>query len=211
MGIFRAYRFDTIREIADSVRKDFTRNPNQIPVDVERIIEFGLGIRIRPVDNLKSHLDMEAMLSKDMKVIFIDENSFNSPSFDNRTRFSLARELGHYFLHKDFYKEAKFDSPEEWINYLMKLDPNDLEWYEKHANEFAGRLLVPINPLIEIVSTLHDELKSMGDAAVKRGIKDPEELMKWKRYAIASKIAMKFKVSPQTIEMRLRKEKIHIE
>jgi hypothetical protein len=211
MGTFKAYRFDTIREIAESVRKDYLKKPEEIPVDIDRIIEFGLKLRIEPVTNLKSHNDIEAFLSNNLKTILIDSESFLNPHFESRTRFSLAHELGHYFLHQDFYKEVKFNSPEEWINYLMKLDPNDLEWYEKHANEFAGRLLVPIKPLTEMISSLHDELKSMEDIAKKKGIKDPDEIVKWKRYAIASKIAMRFKVSPQTIEMRLKREKIQIE
>lgn len=210
-GSFKTYRFDTIREIADSVRNRFCKNSDEIPVDVEKIIEFGLRIKIRPIENLKSRLDMEAMLSKDMQVIFIDAASFNNPSYESRVRFSLAHEIGHYHLHQDFYKDAKFNSPEEWIQYMMKLDPTDLEWYEKHANEFAGRLLVPLKPLSEAVALLADEIMLMERMAKAKGISDPEELASRKRYAVANKLASKFKVSPQTIELRLKREKIKIE
>lgn len=210
MGTFKAYRFDTIRDIAESVRRDHTKNPNEIPVDIDRIVEQGLKLKIRPVQDLKSHNDMEAMLTNDLKEILIDADSFINPSFDNRTRFSLAHELGHYFLHQDFYKETKFKSPEEWMDCLMKLDPNDLEWYEKHANEFAGRLLVPVEPLTEMVKSFGDELKMLEESAKRKGIKDPDELIKWKRYAIANKLAPKFKASSKTLEVRLHKERIEI-
>lgn len=210
MGTFKAYRFDTIRDIAESVRRDHLKNPNEIPVDIDRIVEQSLKLKIRPVKDLKSHNDMEAMLTNDLKEILIDADSFINPSFDNRTRFSLAHELGHYFLHHEFYKETKFKSPEEWMDCLMKLDPIDLEWYEKHANEFAGRLLVPVPPLSEMVESLSDELMAMEESARKKGIKDVDELIKWKRFAVANKLAPKFKVSSKTIEVRLSREKIEI-
>jgi Zn-dependent peptidase ImmA (M78 family) len=208
MSTFKAYRFDTIREMADNFRMKHTKNPDQIPVDIERIIEFELQIEIRPVDGLKAKLDMEAMLSRDLKVIFIDCHSYVHPSFASRMRFSLAHELGHYILHRDFYLESKFNSPEEWIRLLNGLDPSDLEWYERHANEFAGRLLVPVTPLIAEVENLKREISQMEDIAKRKGITDAAELAKWKASAIANKIAGKFHVSPQTIDMRIRREKV---
>jgi Zn-dependent peptidase ImmA (M78 family) len=207
MATFK-YRFDTIREIADKARRDYRRDPNGIPVDVERMIEFKLKIRIVPVEDLKSQLDMEAMLANDLKTIFIDGYSFGNPNFDNRTRFSLAHELGHYFLHRDLYQTIKFETPKEWIDYLNDIDPNDLEWFERQANEFAGRLLVPIGPLGDIVRREETYIKTLEREAKSKGIKDGEELDKWKRYALARRISTEFKVSPETMEMRLRKEKI---
>lgn len=210
MANFKAYRFETIREIADQVRKDHTRDANGIPVNVERIIEISLKMNIIPVYDLKSHLEMEAMLSKDLKQIFIDEYSFNNPNLDNRTRFSLAHELGHYFLHKDFYKEVKFSSPEEWIDVLRGLDPAELEWYEKHADEFAGRLLVPLTPLQQLTEQNKEFIQLQEHEAIAKGIKDNEELLKWKRFSLASRICTKFNVSSKTMEIRLRREKIQI-
>lgn len=207
MATFR-YRFDTIREIADKVRMDYSRDPIGIPVNVERIIEKGLKIEIVPINDLKSHLDMEAMLAHDLKTIFIDEYSFNNPNFDNRTRFSLAHELGHYFLHKDVYKSVKFKTQEEWIEYMNQLDPNDLEWFEWQANEFAGRLLVPLAPLTKAVEEQKDYISGRENEAIKKGIKDKDELDKWKRYALATRICSAFQVSAETMEMRLKKEKV---
>jgi Zn-dependent peptidase ImmA (M78 family) len=205
---FRAYRFETIREIADQARTKYAKNPDSIPVDVESIIEFRLGIEIVPIPNLKSSLDMEAMLAKDLSTIFIDQQSYMNPAFDSRTRFSLAHELGHYFLHRDFYEQAKFRSPEQWIEVVSNIDPTNLEWYEKHANEFAGRFLVPLTHLQREVENLDDEIRKMGKTAKENGIVDVEELSRWKASAIANLIAKKFRVSPQTIEVRIKREKI---
>lgn len=165
--IFKHYRFNSIQDKAEEVRQIFWKE-NKVPVNIDKIIEFSFNIEVRPVNGLKSQLDIEGMLSKDLTVIFVDSGMFHDSRFESRLRFTLAHELGHLILHKEFYLDAEFKSPEEWIELMNSIEPNDLSWYETHANEFAGRLLV------------------------------------------SNKICKKFNVSPQTIETRLRREKISL-
>ena len=64
----------------------------------------------------------------------------------NRLRFSLAHEIGHLFLHRKAFEEANIGDVAhylEWIN-----DHNGRKYsIEREANEFAGRLLVPVESL----------------------------------------------------------------
>lgn len=210
MGTFPSYRFETIRQKADQVRSTYTKKLNNIPVDIDYIIEFGYRLEVRPLKNLKSSLDMEGMLSKDRTTIFVDNDTYVDDRFYARHRFTLAHELGHYELHKDFYINADFQTPEEWIELLQEINPDELEWCERHADEFAGRLLVPVEFLNEEIDKLRPELARLEDLSIKRGINNAEELQRWKSVYVARMIAPKFAVSQQVIEIRIRTERINL-
>lgn len=209
MGTFPIYRFETIRQKADQVRKACTKN-NSIPVDIDHIVEFGYQLEVRPLKNLKSSLDMEGMLSKDRTTIFVDNDTYMDDRFYTRHRFTLAHEIGHYELHKDYYLKAKFETPEEWMALLQNIDPDELEWCERHADEFAGRLLVPVEFLSAEIDKLRPELKKLEKMAENFGIDNDEEIQKRKGVYVARIIAPKFEVSSQVIEIRIRTERINL-
>jgi Zn-dependent peptidase ImmA (M78 family) len=210
MGTFPSYRFETIRQKADQVRSTYAKKPNTIPVDIDYIVEFGYRLEVRPLKNLKSSLDMEGMLSKDRTTIFVDNDTYIDDRFYARHRFTLAHELGHYELHKDFYLNAAFQTPEEWIELLQNINPDELEWCERHADEFAGRLLVPLEFLTAEIDKLRPELTKLEEVASQRGITNAEEVQKYKSVYIARMIAPKFEVSQKVIEIRIRTERINL-
>ncbi len=207
---FPRYSFARICSIADEVRNKYSKKPESIPVDVDSIIEFGLGLEVIPIPNLKSEADTEGMLSNDLKSILIDNNLYSEARFESRARFTLAHELGHFTLHKEFYSAIKFQSAREWREHIESIDETDLHWFEIHANEFAGRLLVPIEPLKREVDLIKSEIKAFIQSASKKESLDGEELQLWINSAVAKKIAGKFFVSPQVIETRLKREKIDV-
>jgi len=208
MGTFPSYRFETIRQKADQVRMTYAKKPNALPVDIDSIVEFGYRLSVRPLKNLKSSLDMEGMLSKDRTTIFVDNDTYTDDRFFARHRFTLAHEIGHYELHKDFYLNADFSTPEEWMELLQSIDPAELEWCERHADEFAGRLLVPIEALNAEVDKLRPELQRLEDMAREKGFTSVDEIQKRKAIYVGQQIARKFVVSPQVIQIRIRMEKI---
>jgi Zn-dependent peptidase ImmA (M78 family) len=210
MGTFPSYRFETIRQRADQVRNTYAKKPNSIPVDIDHIVEFGYRLEVRPLKNLKSSLDMEGMLSKDRTTIFVDNDTYTDDRFYNRHRFTLAHEIGHYELHKDYYLKAKFDTPEEWRALLQNIDPDELEWCERHADEFAGRLLVPVEFLNREIDKLRSELKKLEGLAKDLGIDNIDEIQKRKAVYVARILAPKFEVSQQVIEIRIRTERINL-
>lgn len=61
---------------------------------------------------------------------------------DNRKRFTLAHELGHFFLHKDVIKKERLIVDlKAAVLYRTSENPNDI--VEQEANAFAAELLMP--------------------------------------------------------------------
>lgn len=100
-----------------------------IPLDVVGLAT-SIGIK---VEYLPLASDVSGFLRKKNGDWIIGVNSFHHP---NRQRFTLAHELGHYFLHRDmgdFEDRALFRRE-------MQFDRREVE-----ANDFAAKLLMPEN------------------------------------------------------------------
>lgn len=75
-----------------------------------------------------------------------------------RKMFTIAHELGHYFLHKD--KHTKFvDSQFSPICY-NRAEATKYENFEVEANEFAGVLIMPKSVVDKEIAILKQELKT---------------------------------------------------
>ena len=59
-----------------------------------------------------------------------------------RSRFVLI-------LREKEIRQCDFRTSEDWIHFHEDFLEDDLNWFEQHAYEFAGRLLVPKERLIE--------------------------------------------------------------
>jgi hypothetical protein len=81
-------------------------SPCTIPVPVEHIVEFEIGIDIVPIPGMHRSYDIDSMLSKDLRQICVDEAVFEN--FPGRYRFSLAHEVGHKQLHAEIYAQLQF-------------------------------------------------------------------------------------------------------
>jgi Zn-dependent peptidase ImmA (M78 family) len=65
-------------------------------------------------------------------------------------RFTLAHELGHAVLHRELYEwyaQSDVNDVIGWTNLVRDFQVNADPFFERQANEFAGRLLVPREPL----------------------------------------------------------------
>lgn len=95
--------YDDIRKIAENFLNKY--NPDDtIPVDIDDIAEFKLGIEIVPKAGIEMFLDADAYLTSDLKQIFIDERIYTYQ--EPRSRFSIAEEIGHFILHEKLYKST---------------------------------------------------------------------------------------------------------
>jgi len=73
-------------------------NPTRvIPVPIEEIAEFKLGVNIIPIPNLQKTFEVEGFISSDLQNIYVDQ--FILYERPTRYRFTLAHEIGHIFLH----------------------------------------------------------------------------------------------------------------
>lgn len=193
---------DKIRNEAERFREEhiFTK---ELPVDIEYVVEATLGIRIIPIESLQRLCDMEGFISKDFTTIYVDEFLYMDDRYYKRVRFTIAHEIGHYVLHRSSIDSLKFNDEEEWMKFRMGINDETLGWFETQASEFAGRLLVPLDQLVE-------EFKSNRQKILKKFIfwdsptLNDDDLFSM----VAPLICGKFDVSPEVIEKRLRKENI---
>jgi Zn-dependent peptidase ImmA (M78 family) len=185
---------EEIRKRADEFRLQHWGD--RIPVDIELIIERNLDLLIIPIEQLRYHAHTDAYLSGDLKEIVYD------PSLpDNRVRFSIAHEIGHYVLHRNIIAMLHTKSFEEWKQLQREIPEAIWGRAEYQAREFAGRLLVPPQKLIEALR----QLKSLIESAQK-AVPDLElpVLIEF----VAPKLANVFQVSADVIMKRLDAEAI---
>jgi hypothetical protein len=172
----------------------------EIPVDVLAITEFDLDFEIRTITNLREDADVDALLLGDWKTLIVDQRQYMDDRFINRLRFSIAHELGHFALHKTVFETIPRGTPEEWIAFMQEMPDNEYGFLEFHANEFAGRLLVPLDDLRT------DFAKVLAEAE-RRGISRSKLTDAHLSY-LCIPLAKRFAVSQEVIERRLTREKL---
>jgi len=194
-------RLEDIWDCAEDVRNRYWSS-DKLPVDVEAIVEFKLKLDIEPENNLMQTTDMEAYLRSDLRGIVVDHDHYMNEKFANRMRFSFAHELGHLFLHKDFYAMIVFESAEEWKEILLSLPDTEYRYFEYQANEFAGRLLVPRK---DLVREIENALKLLELNNMLEYLKaDPNAVLS----RISTQLSRPFGVSADVIERRVDREKL---
>jgi Zn-dependent peptidase ImmA (M78 family) len=194
-------RLEEIWDFAEAVRNLYW-SAGTLPVDVEAIVEFKLKLGIDPEHNLMQKTDMEAYLRSDLTGIVVDHDHYMDEKFANRMRFSFAHELGHFFLHEDFYTTVVFESAEEWKEILLSLPDTEYRYFEYQANEFAGRLLVPREDLVQEIEKSVETLKRNNMLEYLKG--DPYAVLS----GITPRLARIFGVSSDVIERRVDREKL---
>jgi len=147
--------------IAEKFRNEFW-SENTIPVDIENIVENRLKLNIEPDHNLLNKYDSDAYLRVDLTGIVVDYVRYMDDRFTNRLRFSFAHELGHLFLHKNIYSEFGIIDSKTWKNFMRDIPEREYKFFEGQANEFAGRVLVPRDSLINELEKCLTQIKEHG-------------------------------------------------
>jgi len=132
--------FQTIKVTKSST--DPISPSGELPVEVEMLL-WPLGLKLVPHPSLKEAGDVDALLLGDLKTIIVDSQDYNNDRMQNRIRFSVAHELGHFILHRDLFNGISYTSVNEWIKFMQKIPDDQYAFVEQQAYEFAGRLLVP--------------------------------------------------------------------
>ena len=189
--------YEDMRTKADGFLTQFHPS-GEIPIPVEEIVEFQLGMDIFPLPGLKDLLGIDGFISGDLSIITVDEHIYSK--VNNRYRFTLALEVGHFWLHKDFYEGANFNNIEEWKAFVTDIPEESHNWLEYQAYSFAGLILVPKNPLVEEVSS---KVKLLDGTEV--SFEEHWDLA-WEY--ICSDVAKSFSVSQAVIEKRVAKDQI---
>jgi len=122
----------------------------EIPVNIERIVDVGMGIDIVREPRLTERIDVEGFLSRNRRTIYIDD--YTQDVLENRYRFTLAHEIGHHELHDAIYRRATFQTVEEFKDFLASLPEQAKARMEFQANCFAGLVLAPKEQLESAVT-----------------------------------------------------------
>lgn len=126
---------------ANAFLKD--NNLNSIPIDIELVAESKYDIDIIPFSGLKREYGIDGLPSRDCIAIYVDKSIYEE--IPNRLRFTIAHELGHIILHKQYIQQVSWASVDEWISVYENIDTKDISYMEYQAYVIAGLILVPQN------------------------------------------------------------------
>lgn len=106
------------------------------------------SLLVRIIDQENIFLDSYPFKSENLcGMLIVDEYEktivYNSTLIAERRNFTIAHELGHYFLHRD--KQSKFTDRSKDI------DDNTLNELEMQANVFAAQLILPNSIVLHLL------------------------------------------------------------
>ena len=192
-------KWSLIQEKAERFREKHVNPTNRVPVPILDIVEFNLEIQPIPIPNLLKKIDIDGFLTRDLEHICVDEDIYMEDRNKNRLHFTFAHEIGHLVLHEKEIKQCDFRTPEDWIHFHQDFREEDLLWFENQAREFAGRLLVPRDRLLDEVLKREKKIREILLRA-----DDHEAVIE----AVSRAICPIFEVSYFVIQKRIRTEKI---
>jgi len=165
------------------------------------IVEFDLNLDIVPMTSLRHDADIDALLLNDWQTIVVDQGFYMDDRYQNRIRFSVAHELGHFVMHKEAFNRIPRSTAEEWLAFVRDLPEREYSFLESHAYEFAGRFLVPPQELQQEREVAIEQAETSGLA--RNQLREDSHMQ-----YLAKPIARRFEVSSGVIERRLLKEKL---
>jgi len=163
-----------------------------LPIPIEDIVERKIDMALFAIPGIKSLIGVDAFISSDFTQITIDEDCF--VKYPERTRFSIAHEIGHLILHKDWYEKCGPKNLEDYLSSHDRMDRQIYKYIEIQAQTFASLILVPKELLLGELEKRLGRIPSMESPEVLTPfIQDLPEI---------------FKVSDAVILRRLQKENI---
>jgi len=194
--------YDDINKRAEDFLGEHKRN-EILPVDIEAIAEFDLGLNIFPFPNLQETFDVEGFISGDLNVIYVDE--FIYYQRPTRYRFTLAHEVGHYVFHSDLIASFHPQSVADWSKFVLGIDEETYGWLEWQAYSFAAAVLVPRVSLKQNFCKELELLQPKIDLIRSKGL-SVESSQDYIVNAIAAKLIGIYDVSNDGLNKRISKE-----
>ena len=114
-------------KVADEFRSKFWKG--ELPVDVMAFVEFDLNLDIVPMSGLRQDADIDALLLDDWQTIIVDQGYYLDDRYQNRIRFSVAHELGHFVMHKEAFDQIPRASAEEWLAFVRDMPEREYSFW----------------------------------------------------------------------------------
>ena len=194
--------YEDINRRADEFLEQYGRG-DTLPVDIEAIAEFDLGLDIFPFPNLQETYDVEGFISGDLTTIYVDE--FIYYKRQTRYRFSVAHEVGHYVFHADLMAEVHPQSISEWKGFVLGIDEETYGWLEYQAYTFAAAVLMPRSVLRQHFTDQIKLLQPKIDYVRRKGL-SMEASQDYIVNAVSAKLVGTFDVSSDALAKRISKE-----
>lgn len=135
-------RRQVIEKLAESIRKNFNI---VTPIEIENVVEMLHG-ELKPIT-----FEDSTISGRIQKINDTFEISYNAEHTEARSRFTIAHELGHLFLHMGFIiNPEKWNSIDEYYDSPKYRQGYSEEEYE--ANQFAGAFLMPAEEYRDFVN-----------------------------------------------------------
>jgi len=139
--------YDKLRAEADRFLTRYHES-GEMPIPIEKIVEFKLGLDIVPVPGLQEEFDVDAFITSDLAEIRVDR--FIQENRPSRYRFSLAHEVAHLVIHQDIFKLLTFSTIAQWKDVMSSIPEEPYSWIEWQAYALGGLILVPGQPLRDL-------------------------------------------------------------
>ena len=133
-----------VRRAADKFLNQYNSN-NQLPVAIEEIAELKLKIFLCVIPGIKNLIGIDGFITSDFSQITIDEHCYIK--YPERTRFTIAHEIGHKILHQNWYQKNGPTDFNKYHDFFSKINDKDHRYMEIQAQTFAGLILVPTKSL----------------------------------------------------------------
>ena len=162
----------------ERVEKAYELHAKSSPVNIEQMIRDS-GLQLEKSAELQEGIAGELRKNQDDTYTV----SVNSQDHYYRRRFTMAHELGHYYLHRSLIGDGVDDS----VKYRSTVggnfyNTNIAQKHEREANFFAAFVLMPEELLKESVDALSGQ---------------PIDT------SVIREMAIKFQVSPEAMKIRL--------
>ena len=131
---------EKIQKSVDSLLESYGLNPS-CPMDVENIAREHLGLKLmfRDLQGMRGDGTL-GMIIPEASLLFCDSSlephGVNKEKKEHVARFTIAHELGHFCLHKEYISHWSSE-------FFYSLSPKDQKDMETQADMFAAMLLMP--------------------------------------------------------------------
>jgi Zn-dependent peptidase ImmA (M78 family) len=194
------------KQISEAAQKVLAKYnlAQSFPIDIDNLVDNTLRINVIPFPYLYKDFGISAITSSDLKKMYVDEYLFMN--LDQKYRFTLAHELGHRFIHKDIFRQAKIENLDTYREFLTSLSKEEYYSLEYQADCFAGLFLVPPKQLEEQFKKRVKRITSL----VKNKLQNPprEHYFDLTKAVLSSEMSLFFGIHPTGIKIRLEKDNL---
>ena len=173
----------------------------EIPVPIDRIVDFDLDIHIAPAPDLHQNFGISGYLTSDCTTIVIDRHCFDH--LEATYRYTLAHEVSHIELHGNLWPLLNVHTASEYITAMESgMSEEEHEHLEWQASAFAGCVLVPSQELATQFAPQVDWAREVARGGAPADA-DRQALYDIALQAVADRLAPHFNVHPFTVGIQI--------